>query len=738
MGTYSLLNGKVRRLIIDGKLVEVDMRNAHPTLLSQIATKHGVEAEALRQYTLHKEKVQEEMMNFYSVKKGVVKELFCRLIFGGKIVNWAKDHNIQVPEHNSFLTEYEADIKRIVKHLRSNNIDNWDFYENAAEANKKRDPQKSALAYYLQSVEEKCMKDVIKYLQDDGFKVEIWLHDGVYVRPKKDRKVDKDALTELIKEKHNFNITFDEKPTLATDEDLSWFRCVQQFIDYENDDDILDKLDALQVSNEIEPIFFDKLNELLPEKKYDIRRDYRADAEYAREVINRAKDYLKGKVYFMKNNGNEFYVEVGRNCFGDIITKNQINHSQLKHSELGIWTRHGSSNWVENLLELGMLERKREFGFTDMPGILNIYRRPAIMERMPEPSYVPIDIFHNFVNNICGENQECIDYFHKYFAFVFQERTERTQVIVLIYGILQGAGKTSVINDLFCKKILGHDFYKAGSKNELVDTHASALYEGKRMLVLEEVTFSGDKALNAQLKDITTRSDMTINPKHKSQYVIPDRSCLVALSNSLTPIDIGDRRIFAISPKRVLSKEESDEYHAWIEDDKNVRAVYQYYMDMDISNFSPHGHVPFTQAKEDLLDSNNRWVDLKDHMRDLVIDFKEEVEMVRKDKDGKDFVVKENGKTLYEWKEHYESGEWKTRSTRFNLGHFRDYIAQRFSASRSLGLSFKGTKELGNELKATLGLKVEQARNGWRKGSPSNPWFIDPNPAMCVDFESFF
>lgn len=719
MGTYSLLKGKVRRLIIDGKLVEIDMRNAHPTLLSQIATKQGVEAEALRQYTLHKEKVQEEMMNFYSVKKGVVKELFCRLIFGGKVMTWARDHNIQVPEHNSFLTEYEADIKRIVKHLRSNNIDNWDFYENAAEANKKRDPQKSALAYYLQSVEEKCMKDVIKYLQDDGFKVEIWLHDGVYVRPKKDRKVDKDALTDLIKEKHNFNITFDEKSTLATDEDLSWYRYVQQFIDYENDDDILDKLDSLQETTKIDSSFFHHLEFLLP-KKYDVCRDYRLKEPYAIECVNRVKDYVKDHVYLMMNNGFEFYVDVDRNQYGEVIRRGSCGIAQFKSgTRLGKQTSYGTSNWIENILELGLIDEVYDYGYEDAPGVLNIYRRPAIMERVPEPTYANLDPYDFVVNNICGDDVKCVDYFHDYMAFMLQERTIRPQVLMLIYGDLGGAGKTSVIVDLFCNKILGHDYFKANSKKDLVDTHSAILYEGKRFLVLEEVSFSGDKSLNAELKDITTRSHMTINPKYKAQYTIPDRSCLVAMSNSLTPLDIGERRVFAISPTRSLTPEEAQAFHDFIADDRNVRAVYQFYMERDISNFVPHRDIPKnTQAKKDLMESNNRWVDLKDYMRDLVIDFKE------KNKED-------------EWKEHYESGDWKTRSTRFNLGHFRDYIAQRFSASRSLGLSFKGTSELGNELKRTLGLKVEQMRNGWRKGSPSSPWFIDPNPAMCVDFESF-
>jgi len=721
MGTYSLLKGKIRRLIIDGKLTEVDMRNAHPTLLSQIATKHGIEANALRHYTLHKERVQEEMMMFYKIGKPVVKELFCRLIFGGLIRTWAMDHNIQVPEHHTFLTEYETDIKKIVKHLRSNNLDCWDFYEGAAEANKKRDPIKSALAYYLQSVEEKCMKDVIKYLQDEGFKVEIWLHDGVYVRPKKDRKVDKDALTELIKEKHNFNITFDEKPTIATNEDRDWFRHIQQFAAYEDEDeDIIDKLDSLQHTTKIESAFFHHLEFLLP-KKYNICRDYRLKEPYAIECINRVKDYINGSIYLMNNQGNDFYVDVERNQYKEIVRRSSSPISQFKsNTALGKQSSYGSSNWIENILELGLMEEVYEYGFEDAPGVLNIYRRPIIVERCPEPTTANLDPYQIVVKNLCGNDPESADYFHNYMAFMLQETTRRPQVLMLIYGDLGGAGKTSVVVDLFGNKILGHDYFKANSKKDLVESHSATLYEGKRLLVLEEVSFSGDKSLNAELKDITTRCMMTINPKHKQQYTIPDRSCIIAMSNSLTPVDIGDRRIFAITPKRALTKEEAQAFHEFIADDKNVRAVYQFYMDRDISNFEPYRDIPTTKAKTDLMESNNRWNDLKDYMKDFVMDFR--IDTQRKDRDDE---------TIYE--HHHDDNGWKDHSKRFNLSHFRDYVIPRFSASRSLGLSFKSTTELGNELKRTLDLDVKQMKKHWRKSTPMGMWELVEHGALCVD-----
>ena len=730
-GCIQPIKGEIRKLVLNDHAYEVDMRNAHPTIMYQLAKRFDVELPGIENYVIRRGQILEEVQDYYKVGKDQAKELFIRLMFGGKLSTWLNEYKIEETEHHQAILDFEGDINELKKVL-ADKIPDWEAYKKEAEKyndrvrkndknahrrSKTRSPINSALAYTLQTIEAEIMLDVLKYLQDKKYKTIALVHDGIYVWKDKKQHPDLAEISKLVKDTHGYALTFDIKSTLPEDKDRDWLSQVKQHIPEENDD-IYEQLDALQVSNEIDPAFFDKLYECLPEKKYDVRRDYRAGVEYAREVVSRARDYFKDKVYYMKQDGTEFYVEVGRNCFGDIITKNQINRAQLKHSELGLWTRHGTTNWVESIHELDMLERKKVFGYTDKPGVLNIYRRPAIMERMPEPSYVPIKVFHNFVNNICGEKPECIDYFHKYFAFVFQERTLRTQVIMIIYGILGGAGKTSVIIDLFCNRILGHDYYKAGSKGELVDTHASALYEGKRLLVLEEVTFSGDKALNAQLKDITTRSDMTVNPKYKSQYVIPDRSCLVALSNSLTPLDVGDRRVFAISPVRVMSKEESDEYHEWIKDDRNVRAVYQYYMDMDISNFSPYRDVPLTEAKKDLLNSNNRWTDFKEHFNDNVDAF----EFNKMEENGK--------KIVYEKRE-----DWTDASTWFRLKDFRKLFANEYCGSRTIALGFKTNAEFANVLRGEVGLEVKPKRNGW--AYEYCEWSLKRKVQLCVNIEPF-
>lgn len=744
-GCIQPIKGEIRNLVLNDSAYEVDMRNAHPTIMYQMAKKFGVELPGIENYVIHRGKILQEVQELYKVDKDQSKELFIRVMFGGKLQTWLKDNEIEETEHHQSILDFEEDIN-ILKGVLASKIPDWEAYKKEAvkqddverkeydknknRRKKKKVPVNSALAYTLQTIEATIMVDVLKCLQDKKYKTIALVHDGIYVWRDKKQLPDLAEISKLVKDNHGYDLIFDIKTTLPSSDDRFWLEQVKQHIT-EDDGDIYEQLDSLQVSNEIDPAFFDKINELLPitKAKYSIRKDYRGGAEYARECISRVKDYLKDKVYYMKQDGSEFYIEVGRNCFGDIIKRNQVCISKLNNnSELGLWTRHGSSNWVESIHELNLIERRFRFGYTDDPGVLNIYRRPAIMERHPEPATADLSIFHVLVKNICGEDPVSIEYFLNYFAFVLQKRIERSQMVLLIYGDMGGAGKTSIVLELIGNKIMGHDYIKIGSKKDLTGNHSSHTYEGKRLIVLEEVSFSGDKELNAELNDITTRSEMLVNPKHKTPYIAPDRSCFVALSNSLTPISIGNRRIFAITPKRPLTTEESTSFYTWIEDDKNVRAVYQFFLDRDISNYSPFRDVPTTDSKKDLIESNNRWFDLIEFLK---TDYKMYYMIPNYDP--------VSGKRCYASKEEGEyNREWYKITPRIRLSHFRDYIAPVFCKDRSLGLKFKSSTELGNEIQRTLGAKVSIQRNHWRKADDGNSWICDDEPGKCIDFEPLF
>jgi hypothetical protein len=735
-GCIQPIKGEIRNLILNDHAYEVDMRNAHPTIMYQLAKRYDVELPGIENYVIHRNMIIEDVMGHYDVDKTQAKELFIRLMFGGRFQTWIKENKAEhIDEHYDPVLNFEADIN-VLKGVLSKKIPEWEDYKKEAskcadkirkyDKNehrrfKEKQPTNSALAYVLQTIEAEIMTDVLKYLQEKKYKTIALVHDGIYIWRDKKHDPDLAEISKLVKDKHGYDLVFDIKRTQPSNEDRAWFLKVKEHIP-DDEEDIHDALDNLQYSKQIDPVFFYVLEGLLPDK-YDLCRDYRLKEPYAIECVSRVREYIKGHIYLMINSGNDFYIEVKRNKFGEVINRNQSSLSLFKsNTALGKQTNYGrSSNWIENILELGLMEEVYEYGFTNEPGVLNIYRRPSILEKEPYPPNITnIDPYHLVVRNICNDEYESTEYFHNYMAFMLQETTRRPQVLMLIYGDLGGAGKTSVIVDLFGNKILGHDYFKANSKKDLVESHSATLFEGKRLLVLEEVSFAGDKSLNAELKDITTRSYMTINPKHKQQYTIPDRSCIIAMSNSLTPVDIGDRRVFAITPKRSLTKEEAQAFHDFIADDKNVRAIYQFYMDRDISNFVPHRDIPSTKAKKDLMESNNRWNDLKDYMKDFVMDFR--IDTQRKDRDDE---------TIYE--HHHDDNGWKDHSKRFNLSHFRDYVIPRFSASRSLGLSFKSTTELGNELSRSLGLEVKQMKKHWRKSTPMGMWEMVEHGALCVD-----
>jgi len=55
-----------------------------------------------------------------------------------------------------------------------------------------------------------------------------------------------------------------------------------------------------------------------------------------------------------------------------------------------------------------------------------------------------------------------------------------------------------------------------------------------------------------------------------------------------------------------------------------------------------------------------------------------------------------------------------------------------------MGLKFKSSTELGNEIQRTLGTKVSIQRNHWRKADDGNSWICDDEPGKCIDFEPLF
>ncbi len=74
---------------------DIDVRNCHPVLLLQLCEQHGfTDMSHLRQYVNEREECLQSVMSSCGVSRNAAKELFLRLLYGGKSAAWARDNDV--------------------------------------------------------------------------------------------------------------------------------------------------------------------------------------------------------------------------------------------------------------------------------------------------------------------------------------------------------------------------------------------------------------------------------------------------------------------------------------------------------------------------------------------------------------------------------------------------------------------------------------------------------------------
>ena len=715
-GCIQKMKGTFRNLILDGSLIEVDITNCFPTLLIQEGRRLGIELRGIKDYVNNRERILDAVAVHHHTTRKEAKEMFVPLMFGRQLK--ASDNN-----HESLMSFYK-DVNKI-KHALKDDIAKWDIYVKIATNKNKPRPDDTALAYHLQTIEAKIMMDVIKYLGEKKFRINALVHDGVYIK-NKGVMPDLNEISKMVKEKHGFDLEFKVKSTEATEEDKRFYVELQKHLP--DDSDLIDAIDGYEITNRIDPTFFHNVERALTNTGDGVYAEYIKGNPEIVPIVDRVADYVQGKFYSMINNGSHFYVHVDRNAFGEVVSKEEHAVSSLKNTFFWKQTSYNKTkeSWLETLMALNKMEMRYGYCYgSNNSSYIDLYRRPEIAERVPEPvarrDFTP---FMNVIDNLTGHDEKAKDYLLKLIAFMFQHKSQRPDVITVIYGA-EGAGKGLIFQDLIGNRMFGeHDFYKAGNQRQINGQFAGQMLEGKRMIILEEVSHASNHALNNELKENVTQKSMEVNKKHKPQYTTTDRSCYFAFSNSNRPLDLGFRRVFALTPSGSLNHDEIDKMLTFMKDDKNIRALYDFFMDMDIEGWIPSRTIPDTEAKDRLQRMNNP---LMDFMEDLM-----------SQEGWKRRLSEKDDKQELKTKVHYVSFRDKLREYSKGKGKYWDIVTN--AAARD----FVTNK---------LNLKIESGRNVWYWHSNDEGWknssslkekdengkLIEKEKVMeCVDLKDYF
>jgi hypothetical protein len=224
---YSCFNGSslqglwrpLRHTLSGEFYYDVDIKNCHPVLLQQLAEKHSIINNSIKNYNENRDHYLEILKSKFDTSRDNIKMLICRIFFGGKIETWINENEFNLdilddPELK-FLKNMKNEVEFITKKIYE-----IDPYNLKSISNTSRDPnitkktynkESRLLSITLQEMENLILLKLKELLEKDGFIIGVPMFDGAQIENNKPLnndmlKIYSDKIEESLKYKVEFLI----------------------------------------------------------------------------------------------------------------------------------------------------------------------------------------------------------------------------------------------------------------------------------------------------------------------------------------------------------------------------------------------------------------------------------------------------------------------------------------------------------------------------------------------------
>lgn len=204
-----------RHSISKGIYIDVDIANAHPSILAQFCVDQGVECERLRQYVSNRGAVLDVIADMLGITKGEAKQLILRCMNGGSPSPAQKDI-LAMPgfSHADNAKWFELFMDEM-QHIRKEISTKFPKLLERASARPGKDSnhEAAALSYFLGNLENQILESAYKFCLESHVQVGALCFDGLMVS-KEIEDIDK-FLADLAQWVHlhtGFNLQFVVKP----------------------------------------------------------------------------------------------------------------------------------------------------------------------------------------------------------------------------------------------------------------------------------------------------------------------------------------------------------------------------------------------------------------------------------------------------------------------------------------------------------------------------------------------
>ena len=176
------ISRRVRHTICKEYYIDVDIKNAHPVLLSQYLTKNNFEHPKLQNYIEHREDVFSELMEILSIDRDDAKRRMLAIINGGMMTDVEFDKAPQ--EFVNFYNE----LFRIREFVNNNEETLFSYVQTKKLKRFKKDKKPiwnvdgSVISHLMSKLENACLMEMKDFFTRAGFQVQVLCFDGLMIR----------------------------------------------------------------------------------------------------------------------------------------------------------------------------------------------------------------------------------------------------------------------------------------------------------------------------------------------------------------------------------------------------------------------------------------------------------------------------------------------------------------------------------------------------------------------------
>ena len=590
---------KLRSSLFSDTEYDLDIKSCHFQLLINELRKEKFELENLQYLINNRDElfksflIDEDCIKQYNddnkkdyTKKDIIKKLLTRILYGGLYENWLKEFNLTDDDVKIPKWYYDAkeDIKQginvLIRRERYNEINIFDDIKLDILQDKK-------IEWDEQQIID-CKKD--KRKKPKAFNI----NDYQVPQPKIIARYFQELESKTIDNTYNFiKKTFKIRPTAYCYDGLQYRKS-----DISNIDEFIDTINKnTDVVFEVKA-FDDKLTGF---KKYKEPIFFDAD-EFKMLFTSSAQQNYFNKYYFKIHSLNGMCYLNERGSL--IPVKNEKSHF-AKINEF--WQDYQFDNKIKQK------SKKIFLNIRDLcpERIYNTWEG-FDAEKLEFKEEVSIETLLYHFKVVANYDDKVYEFLLNYFAHLVQKPHIKTNVCLLIQG-KQGTGKTTLVENLL-KRLMGLKYVYDTDDIESIVGKFNASIAGKFMIVLNEATGRDTNQVVDKIKNIITRTSVTIEYKGIDPFPAIDYCNYSFTTNNIKPIAVtqDDRRfqIMECSDKYKGNNEYFTKLFASINDDKTIYSFYKFLMDRPITTFNAERDRVITEAASDLHELNKDPVEM--------------------------------------------------------------------------------------------------------------------------------